>query len=148
MIIFVYHAVPPCEVSEGIVSLYQLFYPSVCHWTIRPLTFTEKSAFDKIKLMLSTIGIITIVVDLLQMIQSYVTSFVVCQFLCLVCIFESHLFQILMVLCYICFILVGPGVPVNRGKLAKGVVAKLYSFKFVMSTFHKFYLAHSQIQCP
>ena len=68
-----------------------------------PFTFTEKSDFDititlKIEIVLCVTRVITIKVKLLQMILGYVTSFVVCQSICLYfCIFERFTLHIIMV---------------------------------------------------
>ena len=69
MTLFVCHFVPPREVSD-VVSLYlcQFFYPSACLCTVWPFNFTEIYEYDKINFTLSVISVITIFVELLQMI--------------------------------------------------------------------------------
>ena len=76
MILFVCHFASPWEDTVGTVSqLCHFLYLSVCFCTVWPSTFSEKSDCDYLNLFLSTIGIFTILVKLLQMIWGYVLKF-------------------------------------------------------------------------
>ena len=90
---------------------------SICLPLLDWFTFTDKCDCDKINYLDSMISITTILVKLLQMIWCHLTSFVVCQSVCLfVCIFERYAFHIIMILCPVRLILEErPGVPVLTG---------------------------------
>ena len=79
--LFVCHLLSHCKFSEGVVSFYicWFFYPHVCLCIAWSLVFTEKSVYGKINLVLSVISIISILVNILQMIWGYDTSFAVFQ---------------------------------------------------------------------
>ena len=121
---FVCHFIPLCEVSKGILSLllWRFFCPSVYlffsltvrhHWEI---WLWHRIYFQK-NLVLSVNSIITMLVKLLQMILGYVTSFVMTFSLSprlYLLRFERYAFHIILVLCHLYLILVGPGVLVVR----------------------------------
>lgn len=101
MNLFVCHFLPPCEGRECIVSLHlcQFFYPSACFCAAWLFTITEKSVCDNIDPLLSVISVMGILVKPSQIICIYVTSFVMCQSVCLfVFAFERYAFHIIVVL--------------------------------------------------
>ena len=104
--LFVCHFVLSCEATEGVVYLFIFasFFDQclLCSLLTCPFTFTDISGFYKINLVFFVIWIITIPVNLLQMIWGYITSSVVYQSVCLfVCIFELEIFCIIMVFCHL-----------------------------------------------